>query len=277
MNRVELHHGARTDIGRVRAVNQDAYLAAADVFVVADGMGGHDGGEVASAIAVGEFAALAENGYDPRQGAATITATLEAAQQRIAAYVDEQQALDSSRQIRAGTTVVAAILIEDDDGPLWLVANLGDSRAYVFTEGVLRQVSVDHSLVQELVASGSITPEEALTHPERNVVTRALDDSDSAAADFFTLPVLAVERLLLCSDGITGMIDDATIAGLLGASPDPRDAADRVVAAAVEAGGEDNATAVVIDVVGIAGTTAEAGYDAEQQRASLEAKLGGQS
>jgi len=192
MNRIELHHGARTDIGRVRAVNQDAYLAAADVFVVADGMGGHDAGEVASAIAVEEFAALAEAGYDPRRGAEAITVTLEAAQRRIAAYVEEQQAIDGSRQIRAGTTVVAAILVEDDEGPLWLVANLGDSRAYVFTEGRLRQVSVDHSLVQELVAAGSITPQEATTHPERNVVTRALDDSDSAAADFFTLRVTAV-------------------------------------------------------------------------------------
>ncbi len=271
MKQVELQHGAATDVGRVREVNEDSYLAAPPVFVVADGMGGHEGGDVASGIVVEEFGRLAATGYDPRRGVEAVTATLAACQARILEYAGVQRAHGIARGRSAGTTVVAALLVEDDDGPTWLLVNLGDSRIYRYAERRLSQVSVDHSLVQELVDAGQIGVDEAATHPERNVITRALGDATGAAPDFFVVPLAQAERLLLCSDGVSGLVGDTALAEILGACPDPRDAADRLVAAALEAGGEDNATAVVVDVVGL---VAESTYDSERQRASLEEKLG---
>ncbi|WP_041548081.1 MULTISPECIES: protein phosphatase 2C domain-containing protein [unclassified Nocardioides] len=271
MKQVELHHGAATDVGLVREVNEDSYLAAPPVFVVADGMGGHEGGDVASRIVVEEFGRLATDGYDPRRGVDAVTATLAACQERITEYAGVQRAEGVARGRSAGTTVVAALLIEDDDGPAWLLVNLGDSRIYRYADRRLTQVSVDHSLVQALVDAGRIGADEVATHPERNVITRALGDSTGGPADFFVVSLADAERLLLCSDGVSGPVGDADVAEILGACPDPRDAADRLVAAALEAGGEDNATAVVVDVVGWA---PESGYDSERQRASLEEKLG---
>ncbi|GAA4378943.1 PP2C family protein-serine/threonine phosphatase [Nocardioides caricicola] len=250
MSQVELQHGAATDVGLVREVNEDALLAAPPVFVVADGMGGHEGGDVASAIVVEEFARLAEAGYDPRNAVEAVRSALTASQERIRAYSEAQRQGGIGRRRHAGTTAVVALLA-DDDGPMWLLANLGDSRIYRFAGGVLEQVSVDHSLVQELVDTGRLDPAAAATHPKRNVITRALGDPDGAEADFFVLPVDAAERLLLCSDGVTGMLADDEVAAVLREAADPRDAADQLVAAAVAAGGEDNATAVVIDVVGV--------------------------
>jgi len=166
---------------------------------------------------------------------------------------------------------VVALLVEDDEAPKWLLANLGDSRIYRFVDGELDQVSVDHSLVQELVDEGSITREEMGTHPARHVVTRARGGPDRADADYFLLPLPRAERILLCSDGITEMIDDEAVATIVGEAVDPRDAADRLVAEAVRAGGRDNATAVVVDVMGLESDRA---YDSERQRVSLELKLG---
>ena len=271
MNQVELHYGSATDVGQVREVNEDAFLARPPVFVVADGMGGHDGGDVASSIVVEEFGRLADARHDPRTGAEVIGTTLRECQRRIAEY-GEQQVSGGRQKWYAGTTVVAALLVADEDeGPQWLLANLGDSRVYRFTDDVLEQVSVDHSLVQELVDAGSITEADAAVHPERHVITKALGGPESAEADYFLLPLAAVERLVLVSDGINGMLDDDSIAAVLRAAEDPRDAADRLVAAAVEAGGKDNATAVVVDVVGWADVRS---YDSERQRESLEQKLG---
>jgi protein phosphatase len=269
-HRIELRYGAATDVGKVREVNEDAYLAAPPLFVVADGMGGHDGGDVASRIVVEEFARLAEEGYDPRHGAEVVAATLVASHDRITAYADEQ-ARRTGRDFQAGTTAVVALLVEDDDGPRWLLANLGDSRVYRFVDGELQQVSVDHSLVQELVDEGSITREEMAVHPARHVVTRALGGPAAEHADYFLLPLPGAERLVLCSDGVTEMIDDASVALILRDSDDPRDAADRLVAEAVRAGGRDNATAVVVDVVGLA---RESDDDSERERLSLEQKSG---
>ena len=269
MRHVELHHGARTDVGLVREANEDAYLAEPPVFVVADGMGGHEGGDVASAIVVEEFARLAEQGYDPERGGEQVAATLEACQRRIT-DIGARQAGGRRSRGYAGTTVVAALLVEDE-GPNWLLVNLGDSRIYRLKDERLQQVSVDHSVVQELVDAGTITREDAATHPERNVITRALGGPDAADPDYFLLPLTAVDRLLLCSDGISGMIDDGRIASILVETDDPRDAADRLVEAALAAGGRDNATALVVDVVGWAD---EPDYDADRQRLSLEQKLG---
>ncbi len=245
---VELDYGAATDVGQVREVNEDAFLAAPPVFVVADGMGGHDGGDVASRIVVEEFAGLAEQGYDPKHGVEAVAGALAASHDRITAYADEQ-ARRTGRDFTAGTTAVVAVLVEGDDGPGWLVANLGDSRVYRFADSRLEQVSVDHSLVQELVDEGSISRQEMAVHPARHVVTRALGGPAPDEADFFFLGLADAPRLLLCSDGVTEMIDDDTVARIVAETADPSQAADRLVEAAVEAGGRDNATAVVVDVV----------------------------
>jgi serine/threonine protein phosphatase PrpC len=270
VNQVELHYGVATDVGLVREVNEDSYLAEPPVFVVADGMGGHDGGDIASSIVAEEFARLADVGYDPRRGPHVIASTLRACQRRLAQYAATHRGSDGGRW-HGGTTAVAALLVEDDDGPLWLLANLGDSRVYRYTRDELIQVSTDHSVVQEMVDAGEITADEASVHPERHVVTRALGGPGSVEADYFVFSFGEAERILLCSDGVTGMIDDAEIAQILGAHSDPRDAADRIVAAAVAAGGKDNATAVVVDVMGLVN---DRGYDFLRQRESLEEKLG---
>jgi PPM family protein phosphatase len=274
MSRVELHYGAATDVGQVREVNEDSYLAAPPLFVVADGMGGHDGGDVASRIVVEEFARLAADGYDRSRGSQAVAETLAACHERITAYAEEQ-ARRTGRDFQAGTTAVVALLVEDDaphgGTPNWLLANVGDSRIYRFVDGDLEQVSVDHSLVQELVDEGMLTREEMAVHPARHVVTRALGGPELEDADYFLLPLPSAERLVLCSDGVTEMIDDDEVAAILAEATDPRDAADRLVEAAVRAGGRDNATAVVVDVMGL---ERESGYDSERQRVSLEMKLG---
>lgn len=277
MTDVELHHGAASDVGLVREINEDAFLVAPPVFVVADGMGGHDRGDVASRIVVEEFSALAESGYDATRGPEAIAATLRSSQARIAEY-DAGQRAAGAQDFAAGTTAVVALVVEQTQGdvggptePMWLLANLGDSRIYRYNDSVLEQVSVDHSVVQELVDAGTISLADAAVHPERHIITRALGGSGSTEADFFVLPLAGAERLLLCSDGVSGMIDDDQIADILSRTSDPRDAADRVVAAAVAAGGRDNATAVVVDVVGL---VPDRPYDSDAQRMSLEQKLG---
>ena len=276
VSQVELHHGSATDVGLVRSANEDAYLANPPVFVVADGMGGHDRGDVASGIVIEEFARLAADGYDAARGAEVIASTLQAVQDRILAYDAEQRANGAPASFSAGTTAVVALLVDSDDGPRWLLANVGDSRIYRHTDGVLEQISVDHSLVQEMVDAGQISAAAAAVHPSRNVITRALGGSAlpgsvSGEADFFLMPLAAAERLLLCSDGVSGMVTDEQIGSILGGCEDPRDAAEQLVAAALSAGGHDNATAVVVDVVGLTHTDP---YDSDAQRVSLEQKLG---
>jgi protein phosphatase len=269
MKQVDLHHGASTDVGLVRKVNEDSFLVAPPVFVVADGMGGHSGGDVASQMAVEEFQRLAED-YDPARGAEHVADAFARAQARIVSYGEAHRALDPGWH--AGTTAVVAVLVDDNGVTKWLLANLGDSRIYRITEGRLEQISVDHSVVQELIDSGEITPDQAAVHPERHVITRALGSPEGISPDFFLLPLGSVERLLLCSDGISGMIQDKEIEDILETTPDPRDAADRLVRAALEAGGRDNATAIVVDVVGL---VHDASYDSQRQLQSLESKLGG--
>ena len=276
INDVELHYGAATDVGLVREVNEDAFLADPPVFVVADGMGGHDRGDVASRIVVEEFGRLAADGYDPVKGAEAVAATFSIVQDRILAYDEEQRAGGAGSTFSAGTTAVVAVLVEDEGSPRWLLANVGDSRIYRLIGRDLDQVSTDHSLVQELLEAGRIGADAMAQHPGRNVITRALGGAGlpggvSGEADYFLLPLAGAERLLLCSDGVNAMIDDVQIAAILNTHEDPRDAADGLVAAAVSAGGHDNATAVVIDVVGL---SQEQPYDSDAQRVSLEQKLG---
>ena len=201
MKPVDLHHGAATDVGHVRKVNEDSFLVAPPVFVVADGMGGHSGGDVASRIVVEEFARLVEEGYDPlprrrarRRDPRPRAGPDPGVRRRPARQAPALARRHHRRRGRAGRTT---------RDTKWLLVNLGDSRIYRFTDGGLDQVSVDHSVVQELIDAGEITAEQATVHPERHVITRALGSPEGVAPDFFLLPLSAVERLLLCSDGIS--------------------------------------------------------------------------
>jgi len=270
VKRLLVEHGSATDVGLVREVNEDSFLADAPVFVVADGMGGHDGGDVASGIAVQEFGALVGRSFSLEEGIDAIVEALRRADTRIGEYAEDQRAR-GHLDFHSGTTAVVALVVQAPAGPQWLLANLGDSRVYRFFEGALTQVSVDHSLVQELVDAGRLSVEEAEQHPDRHVITRALGGVASAVPDFFHMMLPPGTRLLLCSDGVSGMIDGAAMAQILGEQGDARDAARRLVEAAVAAGGRDNATAVVVDVVGWAD---ESPYDTAVGRQSLEQKLG---
>ncbi len=247
---VRLVHGGASDVGLVRAANEDSLLVSPPVFVVADGMGGHDRGDVASALAVEALAAVAGQEHDDaRTTAEAVDAALRVAQQRVAAYDAEQRA-GGAQRFASGTTVVSAVLSVHDGAPAWVVSNLGDSRAYGFDGTTLVRLSVDHSLVQDLLDAGSIAPEQARDHPERHVVTRALGATGAVTADHVLARLDVASRLVLCSDGITDLVDDDDLARLLAEAPGPQEAADALVAAALAAGGIDNATAVVVDVVG---------------------------
>ncbi|MGB0191310.1 MAG: PP2C family protein-serine/threonine phosphatase, partial [Nocardioides sp.] len=187
--------------------------------------------------------------------------------QRIATYAEQQRARGVG-PLQAGTTVVAALLAEHDGAPAWLLANLGDSRAYRVEGGSLEQVTVDHSVVQELVDTGLITQAAAAEHPERHVITRSLGGNQHSEPDLFVLPVAAAPRLVLCSDGISGMLDHEQMRQVLAASSDPDLAAEALLAAALDAGGRDNATVVVVDAspapddpAATADTTADLGLE----------------
>jgi len=265
-----IDHGAATDVGLVRTTNEDSYLDCPPVFVVADGMGGHDGGDVASRIVVEEFEQLADRMLDLAGATSAVHDVLGAAQERITGYAAQMREQGAADFV-SGTTCVAAMVVDAPAGPEWLLVNVGDSRLYQLSSGELAQLSIDHSVVQEMVDSGRLTPDEAARHPERNVVTRALGGVAPSEPDLFHVSLPPGTRLLLCSDGVSGMIADDHIARILAADTDARETAERLVAAALEAGGRDNATAIVVDVVGLADENPD---DSAQQGASLEQKLG---
>jgi protein phosphatase len=240
--------GAASETGPVRSLNEDSLLARPPVFVVADGMGGHAAGEVASRLAVEEFARLAEP--TPRPSAAAVRPVprddvLNALARANAAIVDAGR--DQSRR-GMGTTVVGLALVDDDGRERWLGFNVGDSRLYRYHGGRLVQVSVDHTEVQELVAAGLVPAESSRNHPRHHVLTRALGMDPAPAVDCWMFAPEPGQRLLLCSDGLAGELTDDRIADLLGSGGEPPVVAQRLVSAAVEAGGRDNVTVVVVDV-----------------------------
>ncbi|ADG75092.1 protein serine/threonine phosphatase [Cellulomonas flavigena DSM 20109] len=229
--------GSATDRGRVREVNEDALLAYPPVFLVADGMGGHDAGDLASRIAVEEFAQLAG------QSSAS-SDDVHACFSRTSTRIRTE--FTGGRQ--GGTTVAGVAVTEHDGGWYWLVFNVGDSRVYRWSEGALTQVSVDHSVVQELLESGEITPTAARKHPERHVLTRALGTGEPPEPDYWLLPAGADDRLLICTDGLTRELADDEIAHVLASVDDPQEASARLVQDALDRGGRDNVSAVVVDV-----------------------------
>jgi serine/threonine protein phosphatase PrpC len=237
---MKLKWGASTDVGMERQQNEDSFLAEETLFVVADGMGGHNAGEVASALAVTTLKAGARLGID------TTEDFRELVQQANSAIYTAS--LDDSTQSGMGTTVTALSIVEGEE-PRVLVANVGDSRAYLWRSGALSRLSVDHSYVQELVNEGIITPEAARVHPRRNIVTRALGIDRSVMVDVFTHFVRTGDRIVLCSDGLVDEVADVEIARVLGQHTDPQETAEALVMVANTNGGRDNTTVIVVDVL----------------------------
>ncbi|MGH9229496.1 MAG: Stp1/IreP family PP2C-type Ser/Thr phosphatase [Acidimicrobiales bacterium] len=243
--RTALRWGGATHVGRVRSTNDDNYMARDDVglWAVADGMGGHRGGDVASAIAC---EALGRS-YTDR----TVDGLIEAIEQaNDAVYETGSSDPDLSGM---GTTVVALAVVDEDGEELLAVANVGDSRVYRYSVGDLEQLTDDHSLVADLVREGTLSPEEAAVHPQRNIVTRALGVSDRVPVDTITIEPVAGDRYVLCSDGLFNEVPEPGISAVLHRLDDPAEAADELVRLAVEGGGRDNVTVVVVDVVDDAG------------------------
>jgi protein phosphatase len=227
--------GSRTDIGRVRDHNEDSLLVLAPLFAIADGMGGHAAGEVASELAI---RTLEDAQIDSLDADALQSAVIRANATII------KGAQDGLGRAGMGTTLTAAILEHDR----LLIAQVGDSRAYLLHEGRLRQVTRDHSLVEELIAAGQITEEEARFHPNRSVITRALGSDVNVQPDLYEMQVYEGDRLLLCSDGLSAMLNNGEISDVLRTEREPQRAADALVAAANEAGGYDNITIIVLNV-----------------------------
>ena len=239
----ELRWGAATHEGQLRSQNEDHMHAGDGLFVVADGMGGHLAGEVASEMAV---ARLRDDLSPDEHTLDQIVASIDAANTEIYAG-----SLDNADQAGMGTTVTAIAVVSDPhEGEVFAIANVGDSRCYVLRHARLRQLTVDHSFVQELVAEGAITRDEARLHPRRNIVTRALGIEPNVRVDSWTMPIFQGDRLLLCSDGLVDEVADTDIAEiLLEHADDPQVAAQALVDAANRAGGRDNVTVVVVDVL----------------------------
>lgn len=232
----QLMWGARSDVGCVRPHNEDSYLVQSPLFCVCDGMGGHAAGEVASSIAVETIAKTAPQAAD----AARLAAAVEAAN---AAVIEA--ALNGLGKPGMGCTATCAY-IEND---MLAIAHVGDSRAYLLHEGTLIRVTRDHSYVEELVDAGEITADEARVHPNRSVITRALGSDPAMYADHFTLHIEEGDRLILCSDGLSSMIPDSEIENIATQSSTAQICVDNLVDAALAAGGHDNVTVVVVDLV----------------------------
>jgi protein phosphatase len=240
---IEIHlaWGASSHRGARRALNEDRFLASSSVFFVADGMGGHDAGEVASAMTIETLRPLAQ----------LSTVRPDDVLERLVVAQGKVKAISTDPGRGAGTTVSGVVVAEADGLPYWLVVNIGDSRTYRLSHGELEQISRDHSEVQEMIDAGLLTQGQAKTHPRRHVVTRAIGAREEINPDFWQVPIRVHDRMLICSDGLTGELSNERIAEILLARPEPQNAADHLVHEAIIAGGRDNVTVVVIDATGV--------------------------
>jgi len=248
--------GALTDPGLTRPQNEDSMLVEPPLYAVADGMGGHRAGEVASRVALEELLANAPRSIDSKALARAVRAA-------------NRAVIDSAEKTRTrsgmGTTLTAAMV----DGTHIAIAHVGDSRAYLLHDGRLTRITDDHSMVADLVRQGALTEEDARFHPQRSVITRALGSDRNMLADLYDVEAVVGDRLLLTTDGLTGMIPDDYIGELLAAERDPDAAAAKLVEAANRAGGYDNITVVVIDIGDVRAV------DATPARGSKEARRRG--
>lgn len=239
-----LRAAAGSDLGQRRSMNQDSAYASSRMLAVADGMGGHAFGEVASTVAVRVMAALdaelASIDLDELDLLDVLARSVSEAGRQLTALAEENQALRGT-----GTTLVVVIVA----GLRIYAAHIGDSRVYLLHQGELKRLTRDHTLVQALVDEGSISPEEAADHPRRSVLVRTLQDGSPPDPDLFEIQCHIGDRLLLCSDGVTAVLDDQAIQQVLTDNADPQDAVQRFIELANARGGPDNITAVVADVV----------------------------
>lgn len=238
---VVLSAGAATDVGTTREHNEDSFLCESPLFLVADGMGGYAAGEVASALVLEEFRAFAG------AGSVTVAQMKEAfatAAVKIAALAGDRSG--------AGTTLSGVGLTVLGGVGYWAVINVGDSRTYRLSGDGLEQISVDHSVVQELVEAGTLTASEARVDRRRNVVTRAIGAGTHSEPDFWLVPIERGDRMVVCSDGLSGEVEDARIADLLRSEPTAQAAAERLVHEALLRGARDNVTVVVVNAEHVA-------------------------
>jgi protein phosphatase len=259
---LSLSYGYGTDRGLRRELNEDSFIASDPVFAVADGMGGHEAGEIASGMCVRALAAMPQLATGERSVTAAVL------QQYL---VRADGSIREATGARAGTTLTGAVVVEQMGMPYWLVMNIGDSRTYRLSQGQFAQISVDHSEVQELVDAGEITPEQATVHPRRHVVTRALGTGTDTEADYWLLPVEEGDRMLICSDGLNAELTDEHMFRILSTVGHPQDAVDALIQAALRNGGRDNVTVIVVDAknvmndAGIATTAPRPAIDAEDE------------
>jgi serine/threonine protein phosphatase PrpC len=235
---IRLTWAAATDQGHRRSANEDSYVAQSPVFAVADGMGGHSAGDLASAAVVTRLAEVIQDGF-------ATTAAIDRALERATSDIE---LVGEGSELGVGTTVTGVVLTLQGGEPYFAVFNIGDSRVYQFERGELRQVTVDHSVVQEMVDSGLIDRSQAEHHPDSNVITRAVGFNMPPTADYWMLPLRPGFRLMICSDGLTKEVGDDRLQAVLGAGLSARDTAHALVDAALAAGGRDNVTTIVLDV-----------------------------
>lgn len=229
---------ARSDIGLVRPVNEDNYaVVAPQLFVVADGMGGHVAGEIASKLAVDCMVATLSEGKDSCEPRQLLERGIQEANHAV--YFEAQK---DSRYAGMGTTLTAVLLQEDRIH--W--GHVGDSRLYLFREHQLCQLTNDHSLVWELVRAGTLLPEETRSHPQRNILTRAVGASETIQIDFDTIQWQQGDTLLICTDGLTNMLDDQQICRILSSDAPIDSCVHRLINEAKEAGGYDNITVILL-------------------------------
>lgn len=234
--------GARTDTGHVRRLNEDCLVAGHQLWAVADGMGGHAAGDVASAIVADRLAELDEQDVI---FTSDLTATLRQANKEIVVY-----GMKHARARGLGSTVTGVATVVVSGTPHWAVFNVGDSRVYSLVDGMMRRITIDHSETEEMVTAGLLTPEQARNHPLRNVITRSLGSRPAPEVDMWLRPQVVGERLLICSDGLTSEVTDGDIKTVWEAHPDADDAATSLVEAALSAGGRDNISVIALNVVG---------------------------
>lgn len=235
--------GAATDRGLVRPANEDAIVASPPVFAVADGMGGHVGGAIASEIVTSGLGALSG------RRDLTVADVLDALRS-VTTELRRRAAAEPALQ-DMGSTVTGIAAVSEGDVEHWMVFNVGDSRVYRLRDGQLEQLTVDHSEVEELIRSGVLSSEEAATYPRRNVVTRSMAASAPPAIDHWLLPPAVGERFIACSDGLVTELGADRICEIASAARGPQHAAESLVGAAVAAGGHDNVSVVVVDVTGL--------------------------
>ncbi len=232
--------GWASDRGAVRQLNEDQVFAGKRLFVVADGMGGHAAGDVASEMAVDAMAALDVQPEEIRPE--DVIAALVHANNAIVA------AAEGTSRWGMGTTVAGLAMVRVGGSPHWAVFNVGDSRVYRFYGDELARATIDHSEVEELLLAGRITTSEARHHPDRNIITRSLGTTPPPQVDLWVTPPVPGERFLLCSDGLVTEVEDAEIAGVLSRTTDPDAAAKALIGLALERGARDNVTVLVVDV-----------------------------